>query len=318
MEDPAAAAITAIFVHGWRLKYYDCLNWADTTYKRLWHQGFKGKFYAFRWPTFSGDNNGLPYGYDEWIETAEFPNDTHFPPGGATYNRSEYRAWLSGPTLAHFVNQLPNPLRRNLIAHSMGNVIAGAALRSGMEVKNYAMCNAAMSAMAYDPAALHPDCAAYETPDTDPDPAIRDGYGLTNKFNLPISTVIFNFGLPNDQSLGSWSANNAYFKPEHLRNYYYDDYPMPMTTFRLFHNPFKNNFREVTALPEAMAYVTQSRSRAAGAEMGTGGCIAEKNRVDMSDWFDKIHSAQWRWNYLSTRLFWEKLTAQLKLNQATP
>jgi hypothetical protein len=144
-EDLQATEKTAIFVHGWRLKYMDYMNWSDTSYKRLWHQGFKGKFYSFRWATFSGDNNGLPYGFDENVE------GTAFPPGGTTYNASEYRAWLCGPTLASFVNQLPNAGNRSLFAHSMGNVISGAALRSGMLIDRYAMCNAAMAAMAYDP-----------------------------------------------------------------------------------------------------------------------------------------------------------------------
>ena len=67
-DDPHAESVTAVYVHGWRLKYWDFMNWSDTTYKRLWHQGFKGKFYSFRWATFSGDNNWLPYGFDERLE----------------------------------------------------------------------------------------------------------------------------------------------------------------------------------------------------------------------------------------------------------
>jgi hypothetical protein len=316
VEDPEAAAITVVYVHGWRLKYYDSINWADTSYKRLWHQGFKGKFYAFRWPTFSGDNNGLPYGYDEWIETAEFPNDTHFPPGATTYNSSEYRAWICGPTLANFVNQLDNPDNRNLFAHSMGNVIAGAALRSGMEIINYAMCNAAMSAMAYDPTITHPDCLSYETPDTTLDPAISEGYGLANKFNLKGMPEglkmprIFNFGLPNDDALGTWSANNKYFKPDVKYDY--------LASWQFLTNPlayqqdYFSSIREVTDLSEAMGFVTQSRSRTAGADLRTTGSI-NKGFEDMTKWFNTTHSAQWRWSNQSTYPFWARLMEVLEL-----
>ncbi len=185
--------MTAIFVHGWRLKYTDFMNWSDTSYKRLWHQGFRGKFYAFRWPTYSADNTVFRNNsFDNW-------QDQHapVPPGCFTYDASEYRAWLCGPALASWVNSLPHPsTKRNLFAHSMGNVISGAALRAGMVVENYALCNAAMAAMAYDPNPalrnkpnkndpLDKIWVAFEpkmTPDTDPLATIREAYGIQNKF----------------------------------------------------------------------------------------------------------------------------------------
>jgi hypothetical protein len=319
-EDPQATEKTAVFVHGWRLKYMDYMNWSDTSYKRLWHQGFKGKFYSFRWATFSGDNNGLPYGFDENIE------GTAFPPGGTTYNASEYRAWLCGPTLAAFVNQLPNAGNRSLFAHSMGNVTAGAALRSGMSIQRYAMCNAAMAAMAYDPDPILRNVdnifipgtlpELRDTPDTDPDPAIRTGYGLENKFNLPGNPTVFNFGLPDDTALGSWSANNLYFKPN--PQYLYTEnsilQPFPLA----YQATLVSSYRSVTAVPEAMGYVTKSRTRAAGADLRTNGKIAPGNKIDMKDWFNDTHSAQWRWSNHSTELFWKELSIRLILKEENP
>lgn len=331
-EDPDAENVTAIFVHGWRLKYSDFMNWSDTSYKRLWHQGFKGKFYSFRWATFSADNNGLPYGLDENLE------GTKFPPGGLTYNASEYRAWLCGPALASWVNQLPNAGKRSLFAHSMGNVITGAALRAGMSVQRYALCNAAMPAMAYDPnpalrnipytndplpniwVALEP----HKTPDTDPSSAIREVYGLQNKFNetsgLP---PMFNFGLPLDEALGSWTANNKFFKPDSdSHSYYYQETPIaPNISYKLLQVPPGGNPREVASQSEAFGYVTKSWTRTAGSELRTGDSI--KDFQNMNDWgedanhagFDKTHSAQWRWNNQSTRLFWLRLSQELELTE---
>lgn len=331
VEDPEAASITAIFVHGWRMKYTDFQNYSDTSYKRLWHQGFKGKFYSFRWATFSGDNNGLPYGYDEILE------HTKFPPGGLTYDASEYRAWLCGPALAAFVNQLPNPSsQKKLFAHSMGNVIAGSALRSGMVIDSYALCNAAMAAMAYDPnpilkknfAAPNNDLSniflrltPHTTPDTDPDPAIRDSFGLEDKFTVGSVRIKFNFGLPQDSALGSWTANNLYFKPDHEGSYYYQEVPQPPNiSYKLFQAPPNGiNPREVTNLPEAMGYVTKFLTRAVGADLRTQGSI--QGFQDMSGWgpsashsgFGDTHSAQWRWNNQSTCLFWKMLVDKLEL-----
>jgi len=331
-EDPDAEPVTAVFVHGWRLKYMDFMNWSDTSYKRLWHQGFKGKFYSFRWATYSGDNNGLPYGLDEQME------GTKFPPGGTTYNASEYRAWLCGPQLASFVNQLPNPGRRSLFAHSMGNVIAGAALRSGMSVQRYALCNAAVATMCYDPDPVlrnNPNgtpwnnlffgLTPHATPDTDSDADIRGSYGLENKFNEENEMPwIFNFGLPEDTALNSWVLNNLHFKPDGGpggHHYRYEHYPQPPNlTYKLFQAAVGQNPRKITSQPEAMGYVTKSLTRPAGLDLRVRGSIQDSH--NMSSWgpganhagFGEVHSAQWRWPYQATHLFWNRLFIELELD----
>ena len=75
-----------------------------------------------------------------------------FPPypGLFTFNNSEYRAGKSGESLKQFVTQLPRGYTRNVVAHSMGNFVAGEALRNGMSVLNYVMLNAAVPALCYD------------------------------------------------------------------------------------------------------------------------------------------------------------------------
>ncbi len=42
---------TIVFVHGWRMTPEDRRDYADHSYKRLFWQGFKGRFYSFGWPT---------------------------------------------------------------------------------------------------------------------------------------------------------------------------------------------------------------------------------------------------------------------------
>ncbi len=305
-EDPDAENVTAVYVHGWRLTYMDFMCWSDLSYKRLWHQGFKGKFYSFRWATFS--------------------------PSYLTYNPSEYRAWLCGPALAEFVNQLPNPGRRSLFAHSMGNVITGSALRVGMSVQQYALCNAAMASMAYDPNSalktdpntgnewdkIFPFFEPHQTPDTDPLSSVKITYGLSNKFNVGTLPRMFNLGLKEDIALRTWVDNNQYFKPDSLGDGSYYSYD-PVT--KLFFNGVNpsNSIRVVTNQPEAMAFVTKSLTRTAGADLRTRGSIQDSH--DMSDWgvganhsgFGETHSAQWRWSNQSTHLFWEKLFEELEL-----
>ena len=334
-EDPQAAAVSAIFVHGWRMQYADFLNWSDTSYKRLWHQGFKGKFYSFRWPTYSADNTVFRNNaFDNWQEKY-----ASVPPGGFTYNPSEYRAWICGSALASFVNQLPNPsTKKNIFAHSMGNVITGAALRAGMVVENYALCNAAMASMAYDSSPglkidsltgqpwdrIWGNLGPQKTPDTDPSVTIRSTYGLANKFNegsnLP---VMINFYLREDGALKSWIDNNRFFKPDDLgHSYYYQETPVPPNiSYKLFQAPVVGNPRKVTAPAEAFGYVTKALTRATGSDPRTGGSIGSS--VNMDDWgvganhsgFGVTHSAQWRWSNQSTSLFWKKLSEDLELTE---
>ncbi len=320
-EDPDATDQTTIFVHGWRMTYRKYLVWSDTSYKRLWHQGFKGKFYTFRWATFSGDNNGLPDDFDDWLEGVEGENVPR--PAGLTYNASEYRAWLCGPTLADFVNQLPNPRSRSLFAHSMGNVIAGAALRSGMVVRHYAMCNAAVSAMCYDSSSLlHGNDNIWipgtpsvwqVTPDTHSNSTVR-AYGLNNKFNYN-NLQMHNFTLSEDTALSRWITNNQWFKPELGVQYYY--IPASINAYHTFPLAFRQTdlspFRSVVSLSEAMAYVTKSLTAPAGRTPSTRGAI--DSTVGMDDWFGEVHSGQWRLNYEQSKEFWFNLSESLNLTR---
>ncbi len=318
IEDPNATNQTVIFVHGWRLTYKTYLNWADTSYKRLWHQGFNGKFYTFRWATFSGDNNGLPDEYDDWLEGLDLGSVPVPRPGVLTYNPSEYRAWLCGPALANYVNQLPNLGRRSLFAHSMGNVIAGSALRSGMNIDHYALCNAAVSAMCYDSSSLlHGNANIWwpltpeylrVTPDTNANPWLRQ-YGLNNKFNYN-NLQMHNFTLSEDNALSTWILNNQIFKPE-LSTYSYKPHDTSLT-WPLNFQPFGIPPRPVYSLPEAMSYVTKSLTAPVGRTPSTRGAI--DSTVGMDSWFVDLHSAQWRLNYLQTNQFWFNLKKELRLD----
>ncbi|GAA5120501.1 alpha/beta hydrolase [Luteolibacter yonseiensis] len=306
--DPDAEPVSMVYVHGWNNTYNYSMQNSQTSFKRLWHQGFKGDFYAFRWATFSGADGVL------------------------TYNPSEYRAWLCGPAMAQFVNGLPYPARRCIFAHSMGNVVVGSALRAGMQVKNYSMCNAAMSAMAYDnntalrydPGTseflgyIFPSGSAQECPDLDPSPTFRDTYGLKDKFhNVAGAPNFFNFGLPNDSALGNWVANNHLYKPDLIHGYSYRAAPTGSFPYKMTRDTGPTKV-EVTNVAEAFGFVTKSLTRTAGSDLRTRGAVFAHQNMD--DWgegvahggFGSTHSAEWQWNYQSTSLFWEKLVIKLE------
>ena len=190
-------------------------------YKRLWHSGYKGRFVAFRWPTFYGGPG---------------PDDDDPFRGFSTYNDSEYRAWKAGQSLAQYVNQLPPQYKRQIAAHSMGNVVSGSAFQHGMIVDSYALLNAAVPAICYQAnvqrrwpsfsgiyAAItahrdynvpspNPNAPHSGTPVDDPDANIR-GISYLNQLSA-LNARVINFYLESDFATSiSWNANNMALRP---------------------------------------------------------------------------------------------------------
>ena len=48
--DPSEAKELAVFVHGWRMTESDYYSFSETMFKRLYWQGFQGRFASLRWP----------------------------------------------------------------------------------------------------------------------------------------------------------------------------------------------------------------------------------------------------------------------------
>jgi alpha-tubulin suppressor-like RCC1 family protein len=129
-----------VFVHGWNMQPWDKDVFSNTAFKRLYWQGFGGRFGAFRWPTGNGFKGTL------W--------DAMFD--GHNFDRSEHTAWHSGAGLLDKLRGLNSqyPGKVYLLAHSMGNIVAGEALRLAnreLVVNTYVASQAAVSAHAYDP-----------------------------------------------------------------------------------------------------------------------------------------------------------------------
>ncbi len=127
-----------LYIHGWNMEPFDKKSYAATAFKRLWHQGYKGRFGAFRWPTFW------------WV--SPFPSTDNF-------DGSEQQAWNSAAPLASLVSQLSETFQEDgkskvrLYAHSMGNIVASEALRQmnpANKVHTYISAQAALSSHAWD------------------------------------------------------------------------------------------------------------------------------------------------------------------------
>jgi hypothetical protein len=138
-DTPEPGTDYILFVHGWNWDTWQKQKYAETTFKRLYWLGYKGRFGSFRWPcTYSS-----PYSL-------------------ATFDVSEYKAFLSAEKLKDLIKELKaKNYKIHLYAHSQGNIVAGEALRqiaqeheppSAPIVESYTASQAAVPARLYDPA----------------------------------------------------------------------------------------------------------------------------------------------------------------------
>jgi hypothetical protein len=134
-----------LLVHGWNDAIWEKDRFAESAYKRLYWQGYQGRFGSFRWPT--------DYGFTgSYWQALTQPHN---------YDNSEFTAWRSGVGL---LNKLTNlnahyPNHVYVLAHSMGNIVTGEALLlagTNQVVNTYVASQAAVPAHAYDGSVTNP------------------------------------------------------------------------------------------------------------------------------------------------------------------
>ena len=121
-----------LFVHGWRMQAWDKAVFANTAYKRLFWQGYNGRFGTFDWPTEWIDTEGMGLTSLEEI----WGLLTRSASVARNFCNSEQKAWTSAQALHSLLVDLYNKYHTDsgdstvrLLAHSMGNIVASEALR---------------------------------------------------------------------------------------------------------------------------------------------------------------------------------------------
>ncbi len=144
-QDPDETPTAILLIHGWDTSRDYATSNAEAMFKRLWWQGYHGRLEAFHWNTI------WSYGFE--FEGA-IPGLATIDSFMAKYDDSEYNGWGAGSSVVDAATKLPQSYRKFIIAHSMGNVVAGASLLAGLDkvpnVTDYIMLNAAMPAEFYD------------------------------------------------------------------------------------------------------------------------------------------------------------------------
>jgi hypothetical protein len=311
-----------LFVHGWRMHPWERRHFAETAFKRLYWQGYKGRFGLFSWPT-------------EW---ASRPIGTAIT-DTENYMRSDEKAMHSAQGLAAKMNDLMAQYNGQLkvFAHSMGNVVVSEALLKGGNTNTYVACQSASVARAYDAvgpegltkpraeqalagktgstAALllfsldgHPDVFANYPP-------TGDVYYKGIKTNAPI---IINHHNRIDDALAWWLAGQA-TKPN-------DDYYYEPTESRWYRDDAISPYPDTVLVFPADAYEILSRaaepdSVPLGASVTTGHSTAGEitGNLDLnSATFDfqgeeEDHSAQFRSTIQRRGVYWEQLMRDFEL-----
>jgi hypothetical protein len=298
-----------VYVHGWNMPSWEKDRWAETAYKRLYWQGYQGRFGSFRWPTGNGFN-GI-------ISALTDANN---------YNNSEWIAWKSGQPLENFLAGLNSqyPGKVYVLAHSMGNVVTGEALRlagANVIVNTYVASQAAISARAYDNT-IPADATNSYTPHVyGPD---DEGHYYTNGappyFNgIAGASHFADFYNQEDFALHYWVIDQN-FKADSL-NYHYTTPSLQFPSGFYYEPPFQlpRSLTFPTNTYETFAQAVQSYSFALGAETNIASTFSVRAPVNLDvppyDFGNHHvgHSLEFRSDNMTVELYWNQLLVSFGL-----
>ena len=304
-----------LLVHGWNMAEPEKIRWVETTFKRLWWQGYHGSVALFSWPT-----GGITNFWDVVTNPHNFDN-------------SEFRSWLSADALIGIFNTLNADGNLRVLAHSMGNVVTGEALRrytdENQNLHTYIACQAAVSAQCYENTAeaTNPcqqriyDLFFPNTPDilgffpvgaANPWPYM--GANKKHVYNM------YNYFNEQDWALDKWEINNVR-KPDNVTPYLFD-YQGSKVHYQEGADKFTrgliSNPKEILSVYDQrqrfliFAYDEESRSRALG-QITVGAFQSWNLHAAQSDGgmgYDKqhySHSREFRSNIADETRFWGKV-----------
>ena len=313
-----------VFVHGWRMKEWERRYFASTSFKRLWHQGYKGKFFHFSWPTEWTPRRDGGW-FDYILDRLDNP-----PEDSDNYADSEEKAYHSAKGLLWLLNKLKSEYGANkvrLFSHSMGGVVGSEALHqhtqtsSGILLNTYAPCQAAMAAHAYDRNAPERPPHTVIDPTGWNTPEVYASYkfnGSAQYFDrLSKAGKIVNFHNRKDDALRGWNIGQS-FKPNWIipleyYNYGVADLGAPEAFYHYPLNKLHPRYLNLNDdVYEIYAHAAEARSFALGVNevtifrnfnLNSGFSNPASNFGDTKE----DHSAQFRATNMIRHQFWHTL-----------
>lgn len=317
-------------------------RWAETMFKRLWWQKYKGHVGLFDWPTLTT------------IDFIGIPID-----GLLKYDRSEQMSWNSAKALKVLLESLysddsPYKGKVRVLAHSQGNVVTGEAIKLALPgtVHTYIASQAAIPANVYDKAAGPPASTSYdfiEWLSKIRTPNVYSYYYSGNAGSTDSPYLVGNFAKTNmvsyfnvqDFALDGWWPNNL-LKPDDMDKYNYSgsieeydpnrptnpDAFYQLVNCQTTYDPDNggtttNCEKRPLTLPEdtyeIFARCAQSRSAAFGATRLADG-IGMKSQLDLQQskyGYDKAHyshSRQFRSNIIKEQPYWSQVLSDFGIS----
>ena len=309
-----------LFVHGWRMKRWERIAFAQTAFKRLWHLGYQGRFGVFSWPTKYTDVRNF------WVEK--------IPAHLTNYDESDQRAYTSAQALYFLLLKLKQEgYATHIFAHSMGNIVTSEALRTESETKNpqklvqvYIASQAAVPAQAYDENV--PDTSLSKWDWRIPNvylhyPASGTASNLPyfSKINLAAKNLV-NFYNPLDYALSGYLIGQA-AKPDFGYGY--------VSPFGVNLGGFTRGHSSLFALHlyipeqryEIFAYAAPGHSLALGAQKDIGTPFTKSEQINLHQAFgfsdaDIDHSAQFEDTFGKRQAYWNQLLVSFGLGEGVP
>jgi hypothetical protein len=290
-----------LHVHGWNMERWDKDRFAETAFKRLYWQGYQGRFGSFRWPTL-----------------AKFPAISGEGADLNHFDKSEFNAWQSGAALRKLLvsleSKLPGQLR--LSAHSMGNIVAGEALNTNTPlVAVYIAMQAAVPSGAYW---LGAPIRAIPTLYFDDTTELYRFYPVfvpsSPYLNFSAGAADYvNFYNQSDWALNLWLTDQN-LKPADSLDYSFD---ISSNTFFQFQGtPTQRILTTPTNTFELFAFCVEGQCWALGAQTNVAGVFTTARQLDLDATFafgnaHKGHSGQFRLTNMKRAAFWTTYATRL-------
>lgn len=284
-----------VFVHGWRMGLFDYQKFSDTMFKRLYWQGYQGRFASLRWHTLSEDD----FWFFSQVEAYQ------------TYNPSEYIAFRSAQGTSDYFDWLKSRFPNysiSVAAHSMGNIVMMEALKIQLaeghkDIDNYVLMQGAVPAECYD--ANAPGCPSLIAQESD-SPTPDEYLTYPGAINNAITGSMVNFFNTNDYALNFWVLNQFTMKPDTTLGYTVG----PDLQTYLFPSTLITDPREI------MPFAARPRSYAVGAQPNIQGVISEEGQIDLQNQFGFTdnsydHSGEFNRDFQQVYSFYRQLGLSL-------
>jgi hypothetical protein len=304
---PATNTAYILFVHGYNMPVWKKYWFAETEFKRLYWQGYQGRFGLFRWPTTVQSSVFYPDAFDD----------------------SESNAWASATGLLNLLKTLNSNYKGNvyLTAHSHGTVVSGEALRQATQqglgniVNTYVAMQGALDSHTYDPT-TPTRAVSWSTPD-------RYGQYYTNGASCYFNGVAGAGTYVNFFNTNDWALNNTWpydedHKPDTGIGYGYE-----LNQFGDEWSLFGQTFTFPANTYTIFSYIDQAHAYSLGMQRNTGGAFqngANYSQVSLpSVWPPDSgtppysahvwHSAEFRSDYAQRWQFWNEVLVQMGLTK---